>query len=189
MSHPWRATLAAVLAVVGLLAAATAVVIAHDPPTPSNASLPITARSLPAQVSGRTGTPAYPFSAAAIGGRHVQLADYAGRPLVITFFASWCAPCAKDAPTLRSIAARYGHRVGFLAVAAGDTQRPAETFARRYGWSWPVVVDTNYQLTREFHIFGTPMTVVVNPRGRIATVFAGAVKVGQLTSALNRLVA
>jgi thiol-disulfide isomerase/thioredoxin len=189
MSRTWGAALAALVAVVVLMGVATAVVLAHAPPSPGNASLPITARSIAAKVSGHTGAPAYPFSAAAIGGRQVRLADYAGRPLVITFFASWCAPCAKDAPTLRSVAARYGHRVGFLAVAAGDTQRPAEAFARRYGWTWPVVVDSNYQLTRDFHIFGTPMTVVVNGRGRIATVFAGAVKAGQLTTALNRLVA
>jgi cytochrome c biogenesis protein CcmG, thiol:disulfide interchange protein DsbE len=185
VSASWRSTLLTGALVLALLGGVTAALVAHAPPS-RQATTPMT---MPPAMGSGSGEPAYPFTEMAIGGRRVSLRRDIGRPLVITFFASWCAPCADDAPVLQSVAAHYGRRVAFLAVAAGDTAAPAAAFARRYKWNWPVVVDGDYRLTRQFHVVGTPMTVIVDSRGRVATVLPGAITPSELTATLSRLVA
>jgi len=74
-----------------------------------------------------------------------------------------------------------------LEVPAADHDLSA--FARRFGWNWPIVVDGDYEFSRQFHVVGTPTTVVVDSRGRVATVLLGAISASELTATLSRLVA
>jgi len=182
---PWRSTLVTVAVVLALLGAVTAALVVQAPSS-RRATTPL---SMPPAMGSGSGELAYPFTAKAIGGHRVSLRSYLGTPLVITFFASSCAPCADEAPLLRSVAARYRPRVAFLAVSAGDGAAPAPAFARRFGWTWPIVVDGDYEFSRQFHVVGTPTTVVVDSRGRVATVLLGAISASELTATLSRLVA
>ena len=91
-------------------------------------------QSIPPQHLDR---PAPAFHADTIGGQPVDLADYAGKPLVINFFASWCPPCRQDAPRIAALARGYRGRVRVLGVAGEDTRSGVDHFVTRYGWHFP----------------------------------------------------
>lgn len=49
--------------------------------------------------------------------RDVTLADFAGRPLLVNIWATWCAPCKAEMPTLDALAALEGGRISVIAVS------------------------------------------------------------------------
>jgi thiol-disulfide isomerase/thioredoxin len=71
--------------------------------------------------------PAVPFTGA--DGREVSLRDYAGRPLLVNLWATWCAPCKAEMPTLDALAALEEGRVSVIAVSQDLNGRaPVRTF-------------------------------------------------------------
>ncbi|OJU86222.1 MAG: hypothetical protein BGO11_18910, partial [Solirubrobacterales bacterium 70-9] len=93
--------------------------------------------------SEATGRAAPPLPAKALRPPGVDLASLHGKPALIDFFASWCAPCAEEAPTLRKLSAALGHRATVVAVDWDDAGGPARAFVRKHGWTFPVLADTS----------------------------------------------
>lgn len=113
----------------------------------------------------RSAAPA--FSARTLDGAQISLAAYRGKPLVINFFAHWCAPCKREAPAFVELERRYGSRVALLSIARESTVPGVEKFIRTYGVSWPVVFDKNLSLSDRYNVPGQPVTYVIDARGRV----------------------
>lgn len=67
-----------------------------------------------------------------LDGKPIRLADFAGKPLWIVFWATWCTPCQQEASDIR--ASYHAHRGDGLAVLAIDIQEPAAA-VREYALS------------------------------------------------------
>jgi peroxiredoxin len=124
---------AAALGVVALAAAAAyaSILPLGGEPTPSRAPGPGVASSGSAAPGVGIGQAAPDFVASGTGqepllrdldGNAVRLADYAGRPLWIVFWATWCVPCQEEATDIRDLF--HLHRADNLVVLAIDTQEP-----------------------------------------------------------------
>src|SRR5271156_730923 len=75
-----------------------------------------------AQSAPKIGQPAPDFTVTTFGGRTVKLADLKGDVIVLNFWATWCAPCRRELPTLESAFeaySKYGFQV--LAIATEDS--------------------------------------------------------------------
>lgn len=97
------------------------------------------------------------------GSQTLDKSKLRGSPVVINFFASWCAPCRAEAPLLERAWRDYKDRgVTFLGVNYQDTPARARHFVEEFGITFPVVVDSDGELGRALGVYGMPQTFFVN---------------------------
>jgi cytochrome c biogenesis protein CcmG/thiol:disulfide interchange protein DsbE len=97
-----------------------------------------------------------------------SLASFRGKVVVLNVFASWCDPCAAEAPLLsreqRTLARSNATLVGVTYL---DNSISSEQFVRRYHITYPVLRDVSGSFVRSFGTTGVPETFVINRQGRI----------------------
>ena len=101
-----------------------------------------------------------------------SVAKYAGKPLVVNFFGSWCGPCNSEAPDLAEFA-KANPGVQLVGVAVNDTEDDATSFMTKYGLSYPVVMDDK-SLSAQYGITGVPTTIFFNGGGQEVDRIVGA---------------
>jgi cytochrome c biogenesis protein CcmG/thiol:disulfide interchange protein DsbE len=97
-----------------------------------------------------------------------SLADFRGKVVVLNVFASWCDPCAAEAPLLareQRVLAKRGATL--LGVTYQDASTSSEQFTRRYHITYPVLRDVSGNFVHAFGTTGVPETFVINRQGRI----------------------
>ena len=131
-----------------------------------------------------------PFTVKDLEGREVSSAGWAGQVAIINFWATWCLPCRREIPALVALQERYKGRavvVGVIDDNAGD--EAIRQFASNLRINYPIV-RTSLELTRRFpSVEALPMTVLVDPRGKVSVAYAGEVNSGELEQDLLKLLA
>lgn len=98
----------------------------------------------------------------------MSLAAFRGKVVVLNVFASWCGPCASEAPLLASEQRTLAHSDATLVgVTYLDNPSASEQFARRYHITYPVLRDVSGNFVRSFGTTGVPETFVIDRQGRI----------------------
>jgi thiol-disulfide isomerase/thioredoxin len=115
------------------------------------------------------------------------LAGTGGRPALVVFWASWCGPCAHEAPALERFSQSPSGHGRIVGVDWSDALRGARAFIRRYGWSFPNVRDAEGTVGNAYRLTGLPTTFVVDARGRIRTVLRGPQSELSLQTALAQV--
>lgn len=97
-----------------------------------------------------------------------SLSDYAGKWVVVNFWATWCPPCRKEMPGLDRLQAEMGDRLSVVTVATGRNPVPAiRKFWDEAGIeNLPVLRDPGSELARGMGVMGLPVTVILNPEGQ-----------------------
>ena len=113
-----------------------------------------------------------------------NVAKYAGKPLVVNFFGSWCGPCNAEAPDL-AMFAKANPGVQFAGVAVNDTEDDSTSFMTKYGLSYPVVMDDN-SLSAKYGITWVPTTIFFNGGGQEVDRIVGAAARDQFGQSLAR---
>jgi thiol-disulfide isomerase/thioredoxin len=115
-------------------------------------------------------------------GRKVTLAAFAGRPVIVNFFASWCTPCKLETPTLARFYRESGERTAIIGVDSGDETGPALRFVHSAGVRYPVGVDPLPAATTiSYGVLALPQTFFLNARHRIVKRIFGAVTMKELS--------
>ena len=118
----------------------------------------------------KVGAPAPAFSLPRLqGSGDTSLASFRGKTVVLNFFASWCAPCKREAPDLQSLWRRYrSEGLVVLGVDSGDAKSDARRFLSAHGVTYPIVFDPGEKLAYgPYALPGFPVTYVLNRQGRI----------------------
>ena len=142
-------------------------------------------RALPDEI---TGEKAPQFVLSSLEGYEVNLRDLEGGPVVINFWATWCQPCLLEHPHLQQVAAEYKSKgVNFLGILYGDTAQKARPFLKKYGSSYPTLIDEKQSVNIDYGVAGVPETFVINQKGVIVKKFAGPVSRDELKLVLDSL--
>jgi cytochrome c biogenesis protein CcmG/thiol:disulfide interchange protein DsbE len=120
-----------------------------------------------------TGRAAPPLPSKALHPPGIDLAALRGKPALVDFFASWCEPCAEEAPTLRELSASVAGKATVVAVDWDDAGDAARAFVRKHRWTFPVLADTSGAAGEEYGLIGLPTSFVLDSRGRIVATFRG----------------
>ncbi len=108
-----------------------------------------------------------------ITGGQVSLADYAGKPVVLNFWASWCGPCRAELPALVSFAAAH-QEVAVVGVNFQDAPGEARRLHDELGVTFPSIADPRGEIAAELGLRGMPTTFFLDSEHRIVGVVAGA---------------
>lgn len=102
-------------------------------------------------------------------GAELRLADYQGTALLVNFWATWCAPCREEMPSLDELQDEFGgDDFQVLTIATGRNTRDAidKFFAENGIEHLPVLTDAKQKLSRDMGVMGLPVTVLVSPEGQ-----------------------
>jgi cytochrome c biogenesis protein CcmG/thiol:disulfide interchange protein DsbE len=108
------------------------------------------------------------FTATTLDGKTVSLSDYAGKPVVLNFWASWCNPCREEFPLFRKELAHSDGQYVMLGVDNRDIDSDARKFAREERATWPNAVDSSNAIYRAYGAAGLPQTFFIKPDGTVA---------------------
>lgn len=110
----------------------------------------------------------------ALIGPPASIASLHGRPALISFFASWCAPCRKEAAALEQAARAVGSRATVVGVDWSDSPRSALSFVAHFHWTFSVLADPTGGFGYAYGVRGLPTTFVLDRRGEIVGRLLGA---------------
>ena len=117
------------------------------------------------------------FSLDNLKGEQVSISDFKGKVVVISFWATWCAPCMQELPHLNGFQEKYkddGLVVLAIATDGPETLTGVRRIARRKKWSMPVLLDQEGTATSLLNPRGTnPFTIFVDREGRIVHTHEG----------------
>lgn len=101
------------------------------------------------------------------GAEH-HLSDYAGKWVVLNFWATWCAPCRKEMPTLDALQAEMGDKLAVVPLGTLRTTVPGvkRFFAEEKVTHLPIRLDPEAKMARQLGILGLPVTLILNPEGQ-----------------------
>ena len=102
-------------------------------------------------------------------GSELRLSDYRGKVVVLNFWATWCAPCRKEMPSLDKLAlAMQGRNLLVLTVATGPNPVPAITafIAETDLKNITFLRDPTSQMARAMGVMALPVTLLINPQGQ-----------------------
>ena len=102
-----------------------------------------------------------------LDGETLSNADFAGRPYVVNFWASYCIPaCVDEHPVLADAHERHADEVAIVGVLVNDAPTDAQSFLARYGDAgYPQLEDPGGRLAIEFGVTGPPETYFVDADG------------------------
>ena len=117
------------------------------------------------------------FSLADITGKPTSISSWSGKSLVINFWATWCAPCQREIPLLKALAADWAGRNLTVVGIAVDYPDKVREFAGRFKIDYPVLIGEQDALdvAAQFGMASPafPFTVFTDQRGEIVALFVG----------------
>lgn len=123
-------------------------------------------------------------------GNEVRLSDFAGKPVVINFWATWCGYCVKEMPDFNKAAAENPDVV-FLMVNATDgvheTKEKAMAYVREQGFDFDVYFDTASDASGAYGITGYPTTIFINADGDVVSKKVGMISYSALQAGIESI--
>ncbi|MBS4095860.1 MAG: TlpA family protein disulfide reductase [Sulfuricella sp.] len=114
-----------------------------------------------------------------LDGKPVALADFKGKPLILNFWATWCAPCRKEIPDLIEVQKQFsGRGLTLIGLAVEEPDKVAD-FVKEQGINYPVAIGRDKGIwllqTLGNKAAGLPYTVLIDRAGNIVFTKRGAI--------------
>jgi peroxiredoxin len=130
----------------------------------------------PARAAGAPAAgPAAPdFTLHAADGRNVRLDELRGQVVLVNFWATWCGPCREEMPRLNALYEKY-RKSGFVLLGVNIDDNPATAIATagKLAVSFPILLDTDKQVSKLYKLTDMPSTALIDRDGRLRYVHRG----------------
>ena len=127
------------------------------------------------------------FELKTLDGQRMRLQDLRGKPVLLTFFASWCPPCRHELPSVVKLNDEFKEK-GLLVVGVNDEGKgTARHFAEKAGLTFTILDDSNYKAHRLYHVYTIPMTFLIDRDGKVVRFLRGGRDYASLRSALKEV--
>jgi thiol-disulfide isomerase/thioredoxin len=142
------------------------------------------------QGGGMVGRPAPALALAVVAngtpGAKMTTKDLEGRPILLDFWASWCGPCAMEAPVVDRVARRFEQRgLVVLGVNVADPPEVIRAYAVQKGLHYPMTIDADGAASHGYGVEKLPSLVVIDRKGNVLAFLTGLVD----EASLNDIVA
>lgn len=139
--------------------------------------------------SPQVGALAPNFRLQTLDGDEMLLSDLRGRPVFINFWATWCFFCISEMPAIQKLATEYGDDAVILGVNVAEPVEDAQTFATNFEITYPLLLDSDREVTEAYQVRSMPTSVFVDASGVIQAFGFGAMFPDQIRENLDPLVA
>jgi thiol-disulfide isomerase/thioredoxin len=124
-------------------------------------------------------------------GNQLKLSDFAGKPVVINFWASWCGNCKDEMPHFEKFYKEFGQDINFLMVNMTDsnleTLEKAKAFLEQSGYTFPVYFDTLESAAAAYNIRGIPLSYFLDEELNIVAYKLGAMDEDTLKGYIDQI--
>lgn len=152
----------------------------------ANAIVPVGPRERP--VAPEVGALAPPIELQSLDNNHFSLLALRGNPVIVNFWATWCAPCIAETPMLQAVYESY--QVNGLRIVGIDVREsPAEVKAwqAKFGITYDLVIDRDGRLSNLYRVRGLPSTYFIGRDGIIREIVRGPLDSSGLVSRIRDL--
>ena len=119
--------------------------------------------------------------------KSVKLSDFRGKNVVLNFWASWCPPCREEMPEFQRI---YNENQGKLVVVGVNLQESkenAESFVKKLGITFPILLDPNAQVKDMYNVFTQPVTYFIYSNGKIIDKKFGPLTTEEINEKISKM--
>ncbi|GAB7126440.1 hypothetical protein JCM19000A_09470 [Silvimonas sp. JCM 19000] len=125
-------------------------------------------------------------------GKPQKVSQWIGKPIVLNFWATWCAPCREETPAFVKLQKQYGNSVQFVGVAIDEAPAVSQ-FIKQYGVTYPVLLGDADGMDMMLALGnvqgGLPFTLILDRKGHIAAQQLGTMKADEVQKVLKPLLA
>ena len=133
-------------------------------PLPQTSAETVTRRGLISLDGSRQATPiTLPDQ---LGRRHT-LDDYAGKVILLNFWASWCPPCVEEIPSMNRMAETLGEEFAIVSVNFQESAEHIREFMQKVQVDFPVLMDSDGRVSAEWKVFAFPSSFILDREGRL----------------------
>ena len=136
--------------------------------------LPAALRSSGLDVKAEEGALAPDFLLGRLDDGELRLSDLRGQPVVLNFWASWCAPCRQEIPQLVDAYGRFrGQGLVVVGVNMQEGKSIVGPYAEDFGMDFPIAIDVDGEVGDAYRLLGLPVTYFIDREGIVRSVFTG----------------
>lgn len=140
----------------------------------------------PAPVAGH---PAPDFELPTLDGETLSLSDFKGKPVLVNFWATWCAPCRAEFPDFQETFINNSDNLMIIGVnnTSADQVDLVDDFVAEMGVTFPIVLDESGEIIKTYRVLGLPTTIFIDRNGVVNEVFTGPINRAYIESKLSEL--
>ena len=130
------------------------------------------------------GASAPDFELTGLTGEPVSLRDQRGKPVLLNFWATWCAPCVLEMPNIQKFYEDYPGEFQVLAINADEPELKIQRFVEDMGLTFEILLDPGGKIQSLYQIRGYPTSYFIDAQGEIRAQHTGSLSEDQLADYL-----